>query len=150
MNIYHDLELMTEIALQKAREHNCNYNIILFNPDENGEFSAERGSTYEMVADSYFEKPRPNVKLITTTGEIMLQEAREAIENGLVSMETDGYDIHELMDPKFLDFETSPFAKQMMAGMPQRIPQYVRAERKIGNNEPCPCGSGSKYKKCCK
>lgn len=25
----------------------------------------------------------------------------------------------------------------------------VRAERKIGRNEPCPCGSGKKYKKCC-
>lgn len=25
----------------------------------------------------------------------------------------------------------------------------VRKERKIGRNEPCPCGSGKKYKKCC-
>ena len=25
----------------------------------------------------------------------------------------------------------------------------VRAERKIGRNEPCPCGSGKKYKNCC-
>jgi peptide deformylase len=24
-----------------------------------------------------------------------------------------------------------------------------RTERKIGRNEPCPCGSGKKYKKCC-
>jgi uncharacterized protein YecA (UPF0149 family) len=23
------------------------------------------------------------------------------------------------------------------------------AKRKIGRNEPCPCGSGKKYKKCC-
>lgn len=26
---------------------------------------------------------------------------------------------------------------------------YQRAEPKIGRNEPCPCGSGKKYKKCC-
>jgi uncharacterized protein len=26
---------------------------------------------------------------------------------------------------------------------------YVRPERKIGRNEPCPCGSGRKFKKCC-
>lgn len=26
---------------------------------------------------------------------------------------------------------------------------YVRNERKIGRNEPCPCGSGKKYKYCC-
>ena len=26
---------------------------------------------------------------------------------------------------------------------------YVRQERKVGRNEPCPCGSGKKYKQCC-
>ena len=26
---------------------------------------------------------------------------------------------------------------------------YVREEEKIGRNDPCPCGSGKKYKKCC-
>ncbi|MCF8237763.1 MAG: SEC-C domain-containing protein [Saprospiraceae bacterium] len=25
----------------------------------------------------------------------------------------------------------------------------IKAEPKIGRNEPCPCGSGKKYKKCC-
>lgn len=30
------------------------------------------------------------------------------------------------------------------------VPQpYVRAQPKIGRNEPCVCGSGKKYKKCC-
>ena len=27
--------------------------------------------------------------------------------------------------------------------------QVVRASPKIGRNEPCPCGSGKKLKKCC-
>jgi hypothetical protein len=26
---------------------------------------------------------------------------------------------------------------------------YVRVEAKVGRNDPCPCGSGKKYKKCC-
>jgi uncharacterized protein YecA (UPF0149 family) len=26
---------------------------------------------------------------------------------------------------------------------------YIRAEPKIGRNDPCLCGSGKKYKKCC-
>ena len=26
---------------------------------------------------------------------------------------------------------------------------YRREGRKIGRNEPCPCGSGKKYKNCC-
>lgn len=25
----------------------------------------------------------------------------------------------------------------------------VRRENRVGRNEPCPCGSGSKYKRCC-
>ncbi len=28
-------------------------------------------------------------------------------------------------------------------------PKTVIAEKKVGRNEPCPCGSGKKYKKCC-
>ncbi len=28
--------------------------------------------------------------------------------------------------------------------------QPVRAEKKVGPNDPCPCGSGLKYKKCCR
>ena len=27
--------------------------------------------------------------------------------------------------------------------------QPVRSEKKAGPNDPCPCGSGKKYKKCC-
>lgn len=28
-------------------------------------------------------------------------------------------------------------------------PQPIRKPRKVGRNEPCPCGSGSKHKRCC-
>jgi preprotein translocase subunit SecA len=40
-----------------------------------------------------------------------------------------------------------------MAGAPEAAPQerqqpYVRDQRKVGRNEPCPCGSGKKYKHC--
>jgi preprotein translocase subunit SecA len=33
----------------------------------------------------------------------------------------------------------------------ERLPakQYKRSEPKVGRNDPCPCGSGKKYKKCC-
>ena len=27
--------------------------------------------------------------------------------------------------------------------------QPIKVEKKIGRNEPCPCGSGKKYKNCC-
>jgi len=30
-----------------------------------------------------------------------------------------------------------------------RPPEPVVADPKVGRNDPCPCGSGKKYKKCC-
>ena len=32
---------------------------------------------------------------------------------------------------------------------PTQKPSPVRAQKKVGRNDPCPCGSGKKYKKCC-
>ncbi|MCS7280745.1 MAG: preprotein translocase subunit SecA [Desulfobacterota bacterium] len=34
-------------------------------------------------------------------------------------------------------------------GMNYRAPSYTTKQRKVGRNDPCPCGSGRKYKKCC-
>ncbi len=34
------------------------------------------------------------------------------------------------------------------SGMPFIAP-YVRNDKKVGRNDPCPCGSGKKYKNCC-
>ncbi|HNX26971.1 MAG TPA: SEC-C metal-binding domain-containing protein [Phycisphaerae bacterium] len=34
-------------------------------------------------------------------------------------------------------------------GESQKIKQIVRQDVKVGRNDPCPCGSGKKYKKCC-
>ena len=34
-------------------------------------------------------------------------------------------------------------------GAPAKAVPFVRGERKVGRNEPCPCGSGRKYKHCC-
>lgn len=33
--------------------------------------------------------------------------------------------------------------------MPPKVETYRREEPRIGRNDPCPCGSGKKYKKCC-
>jgi SEC-C motif-containing protein len=31
----------------------------------------------------------------------------------------------------------------------QKSKPFIRAEDKVSRNDPCPCGSGKKYKKCC-
>ncbi|MFB3917323.1 MAG: preprotein translocase subunit SecA [Terriglobales bacterium] len=40
-------------------------------------------------------------------------------------------------------------ARMAGSGDYQPVQQVVRAGQKIGRNDPCPCGSGKKYKKCC-
>jgi len=38
---------------------------------------------------------------------------------------------------------------QYTANPPEKtIPRFTPT-KKVGRNEPCPCGSGKKYKKCC-
>ncbi|HZU44557.1 MAG TPA: SEC-C metal-binding domain-containing protein, partial [Terriglobales bacterium] len=40
-------------------------------------------------------------------------------------------------------------ARMAGSGEYQPVQQVVRNAEKIGRNDPCPCGSGKKYKKCC-
>jgi hypothetical protein len=52
----------------------------------------------------------------------------------------DGADDDDFEDD-YLDGIDSPFDTSPMT--------FVRAAPKLGRNDPCPCGSGKKYKKCC-
>ena len=51
----------------------------------------------------------------------------------------------QLQDVEFIHGEVeAPVAKAK-----KKKPQPMRAQPSVGRNEPCPCGSGKKYKKCC-
>ncbi len=45
--------------------------------------------------------------------------------------------------------ETPPSGASRQQGAPPRKKQPVKVGPKVGRNDPCPCGSGKKYKKCC-
>jgi SEC-C motif len=51
------------------------------------------------------------------------------------------------------DWKPDPHMDAAIAAWPKRPPvpisQLASGRRKIGRNEPCPCSSGRKYKKCC-
>jgi preprotein translocase subunit SecA len=44
--------------------------------------------------------------------------------------------------------EAGPVAEPQQRGAPEPVAQFVRETKKVGRNEPCPCGSGKKYKHC--
>jgi len=41
-----------------------------------------------------------------------------------------------------------PLAQPRAAAPPEPVTPYVREQPKVGRNQPCPCGSGKKYKQC--
>jgi uncharacterized protein len=43
----------------------------------------------------------------------------------------------------------APLRRMMAAGLGAERTAYRQAKRTIGRNDPCPCGSGKKYKHCC-
>jgi hypothetical protein len=65
-----------------------------------------------------------------------------------------GDQLAELMGEIMLDLWNMSF-DEVIALLPERAPDPlligvpVRAAPKVGRNEPCPCGSGKKFKRCC-
>ena len=51
---------------------------------------------------------------------------------------------HEVMDDDWFDTMNWEPMMEETAQQP-----YIRSSVKTGRNDPCPCGSGKKYKKCC-
>ena len=50
------------------------------------------------------------------------------------------------MSDKKINQETSCCSDSSCCDAPAT---YVRTKPKVGRNNPCPCGSGNKFKKCC-
>jgi hypothetical protein len=55
---------------------------------------------------------------------------------------------HEEQEPYIDKIDRLVAHADMVRGFP-RLDPIVRTEPKIGRNDPCSCGSGKKYKKCC-
>jgi preprotein translocase subunit SecA len=50
--------------------------------------------------------------------------------------------------PQRAGVRLAPPPAPLPAPLPEGAAPFVRGERKVGRNEPCPCGSGKKYKHC--
>ena len=60
-------------------------------------------------------------------------------------------DVREARQPKSDDRKLTTSRQEEAAGQrtaPREKPQPVHVEKKVGRNDPCPCGSGKKYKNC--
>lgn len=58
-------------------------------------------------------------------------------------------DDQEIRHHELASFEKIDGKWIFMDGVVPKPKQVIRETPKVGRNEPCPCGSGKKYKKCC-
>jgi hypothetical protein len=164
MSIYHDLEAIKSVAIEATKEDGYNYNIILNNPNDKGEFDLSVGSTYEFVADSYFNKPRPNTILLFKTKDLLQQQEVDRLIDSF-SPEAPAMKMRQVFQKMDADIQ---YAKNSEEGADNKLKKglsVVHAEAdginykqgKAGleritgtnRNDKCNCGSGKKFKKCC-
>jgi uncharacterized protein YecA (UPF0149 family) len=163
MNIHHNLEVITAVALDHTKEDGYNYNIILHNPNDKGEFDIETGSTYEFVMDSYFNTPRPNVILLHKTKDLLQEKQVDSLISGIMKdaekLAKMQKEINE-SEAEMHDLESKVGGNKLKKGL-----TIVKAQadgliykqgrdglERINNtnrNDKCNCGSGRKFKKCC-
>ena len=64
-------------------------------------------------------------------------------------MEKDGVDFKSIRQmKKWMKEHEAELKAEQATGVP-KVETVVREGPRIGRNDPCPCGSGKKYKKCC-
>ena len=129
------------------------YEQLLSNPDE-----VVRGTVKEL-ADKY------KVNVMTMTGFLDGINDSLKVQNPIEEMEEDtevnlGFD-KELLYKNMVDAkahwlyelpmwdEIFPPEKKKTLYMEQKKSGTIIKGAKVGRNDPCPCGSGKKYKKCC-
>jgi preprotein translocase subunit SecA len=116
---------MFEAMMQRFQEETVRYLYlmqILERPDEGPVPAIADGSTHPIAGDGNGSRPPRNVST-------SVDEIEEAFQR---------------RKKRELDQ-----ARMAGSGDQQTVQQVVRGAEKIGRNDPCPCGSGKKYKKCC-
>jgi preprotein translocase subunit SecA len=71
----------------------------------------------------------------------------EMIRN--IQEDTLKYLFHATMETKTERKDTVKVISESGGGDLAEAPKTAKKEVKVGRNDPCPCGSGKKYKKCC-
>ena len=129
------------------------YEQLLFYPDE------EVKGTVGELAEKYGQELLTMVGFLDGINESLKEEnpIETMEENTVVSLAFDKEKLYKNMVAAKADWlyelpqwkeiyseeELKRFYKE------QKESGTVRKEKKIGRNDPCPCGSGKKYKKCC-
>ena len=129
------------------------YEQLLENPDE------EVKGTVKELAEKYgqevltmvgfldginesLKEPNP-IETMDEDTQVSLAFDKEKLYKNMVAAKADW--LYEL--PQWKELYSEEELKKLYKE--QKESGTIRKEKKIGRNDPCPCGSGKKYKKCC-
>ena len=120
------------------------YEQLLSNPDE------EVRGTLKELAEKYNQSVMTMVGFLDGINESLVEDTevnlvydKALLYKNMVGAKADW--LYELPQWKeiFSEEELKALYKE------QKLSTTVRKEKKVGRNDPCPCGSGKKYKHCC-
>ena len=129
------------------------YEQLLANPEE------EVKGTVKELAERYGQEVLTMVGFLDGINESLKEEnpIETMDENTVVSLAFDKEKLYKNMVaakadwlyelPQWKDIYPEEELKRLYKE--QKESGTIRKEKKIGRNDPCPCGSGKKYKKCC-
>ena len=124
------------IYMKTERDRNLNADTASTAADSN------RAEEVQKAVDSVKKTPNP-IETMDEDTEVSLGFDKEKLYKNMVDARADW--LYELPQwEKIFDENTRKrlYKEQKNSGT-------IRKEKKIGRNDPCPCGSGKKYKKCC-
>ena len=129
------------------------YEQLLSNPDE------EVKGTVKELAEKYGQEVLTMVGFLDGIDESLKEPnpIEEMEEDTVVSLAFDKEKLYKNMVDAKADwlYELPQWDKIFTAERKKELYREqkqsgtIRKEKKIGRNDPCPCGSGKKYKKCC-
>jgi len=118
--------------------------------------------TYEWYICQYYSKHQKEMNYIKNTYPYSYKNCRSFLEKVQNDAEKTAGEILEQLhyyvkNTEKAEFERSMYSAYEKASKDKKEPAYIydgvetykRIQPKVGRNDPCPCGSGKKYKKCC-
>ena len=111
---------------------------VMFKTEGYAYFTQMMASVRDKVTDLIFRA--------RVVGQVQARSAYR--ETAAVHASSGGYGVHEMAEQQAA---AAPEGNggQANGEEPVKVKTIVRETEKVGRNDPCPCGSGKKYKKCC-
>ncbi len=151
-------DVMLQMLDNKWKEHLASMDYLRQSVGLRGYAQKNPKQEYKREAFDMFQQMLEDIKLDTITflARIEFKSAQEAAPIDLKNQETALEDM-QLQHAQADNMLQTPAESEQQADSaraPQSQPRatpmpLTRSGKKVGRNDPCPCGSGKKYKQCC-